>query len=195
MSTNPWWHHQRARLALFFNRRDSAMAALRDVLAVAPDDTLALCSLGFLHGDKGEYVMAERYFREAVQRKPDDANTLFNLGFILQKQNHHEQAIATFDAALAINKTIDRAWFGKGMSLAALKRHHEAIPSFERAAKLQPMNPHALYELGLQHHVLGQREKVDETVARLKEFDPKATEQLLRATQKDTASGAVDARG
>ena len=68
-----------------------------------------------------------------------------------------------------------------------MKRHAEAVPVFERAAKLQPMNPHALYELGLQYHALGQPDKVEETVARLKEFDPKATQQLIAATTTKSA--------
>lgn len=164
------------------------MAALRAVIAAEPSNTLALSSLAVLHGERGEHAQAERYIRSAMTFAPNDANTQFNLGYILQKQQRHEAAIATFDAAVNVNATLDRAWFGKGLSLAALKRHAEAIPAFERAAKLQPMNPHALYELGLQHHALGQRDQVDATIARLREFDPKATAQLLQATRVNAAA-------
>jgi tetratricopeptide (TPR) repeat protein len=64
-----------------------------------------------------------------------------------------------------------------------LQQREAAIASFERAAKLQPMNPHALYELGLQHHALGQPEKLAEVIYRLQQFDPKATKLLMQATQ------------
>jgi len=45
------------------------------------------------------------------------------------------------------------------------------------------MNPHALYELGMQHHALGQPDKLAEVIDKLKQFDPKATAQLIQATQ------------
>lgn len=164
------------------------MAALRDVVAIDPRHTVALGSLGFLHGDRGDFAQAENYYREVVKHTPNDANTSFNLGYILQKQHRHDEAIAIFDMALGINISLDRAWFGKGISLAALKRHHEAVPAFERAAKLQPMNPHALYELGLQHHALSQREALDKVIEKLREFDPTATQQLIAATRSSTDS-------
>jgi tetratricopeptide (TPR) repeat protein len=124
-----------------------------------------------------------------VPAAPKDANTLFNLGYILQKQNRHDEAVAIFDAAVAINTSLDRAWFGRGVSLVALARHAEAILAFERAAKLQPMNPHALYELGIQHHHLGQREALDKVIEKLRGFDPKATAQLIAATSAPETTG------
>lgn len=183
MSLQTWWHFRRVWFFLSLNRREHAMNALRDVLAIEPSNMHALSSLGFLHGDAGDHAQAERYFREALAAAPGDANTLFNLGYILQKQSRHEEAIAAFESAVSINATLDRAWFGKGMSLVALKRHADAIPAFERAAKLQPMNPHALYELGMQHHVLGQRDALDKVIEKLRGFDPKATAQLIAATR------------
>lgn len=176
------WHFTRARFLLFFNRRDAAMDAFRAVLALEPDNTLALGALGFFHGEKGETTQAIQCFQRVLALTPNDANTMFNLGFILQKNERHDDAIAQFDAALKINPKIDRAWFGRGMSLASQKRHEEAIIAFERAARLQPMNPHPLQELGLQHHALGRPDEVEKVIARLREFDPKATEALIKAT-------------
>ena len=95
----------------------------------------------------------------------------------------HEEAIALFESAVNASPALDRAWFGLGMSQVALDHREAAVKSFERAAKLQPMNPHALYELGMQHHALGQPDKLAEVIDKLKQFDPKATAQLIQATQ------------
>jgi Flp pilus assembly protein TadD len=63
MNLQSWWHTCRAKVFLSLNRRERAMSALRDVLAIEPADTYALSSLGFLHGDAGDHIEAERYFR------------------------------------------------------------------------------------------------------------------------------------
>ena len=68
------------------------------------------------------------------------------------------------------------------MSRAALGQHEQAVSDFEHAAKLQPMNPHALYELGMQYYKLNNPEKLAQVVERLRQFDPKATRQLIQAT-------------
>ena len=52
------------------------------------------------------------------------------------------------------------------------------------AAKLQPMNPHAWYALGMAYHCIGEREKLQVTIAHLDRFDPKMA---LRLTQESTA--------
>jgi Flp pilus assembly protein TadD len=66
------------------------------------------------------------------------------------------------------------------MSLAALGRHVEAADALEEAARLQPMNPHAFYALGMAYHTLGRRDKVRQAIERLRTFDPKMTAQLER---------------
>jgi len=46
------------------------------------------------------------------------------------------------------------------MALAARGDHSEAAQSFERTVQLQPMNPHAWYQLGMAWHTLHDPDKV-----------------------------------
>ena len=62
----------------------------------------------------------------------------------------------------------------------------KAVQAFKTAAELQPMNPHALLELGMQYHATNNPKKVSEVIKRLREFDPKAMKQLMQATQTST---------
>jgi tetratricopeptide (TPR) repeat protein len=87
-----------------------------------------------------------------------------------------------------LNAKLDRAWFGLGISHAALEQHPEAVINFEKAAQLQPMNPHALYELGIQHFKLNNTDQLAKVLERLRQFDPKATRQLQLATTVETES-------
>jgi hypothetical protein len=59
-----------------------------------------------------------------------------------------------------------------------LGRNEEALDALERAAALQPMNGLAFYEVGMTHHALGRRDKVDEVLSHLASFDPKLANKL-----------------
>jgi Flp pilus assembly protein TadD len=71
-----------------------------------------------------------------------------------------------------------------GLALASLGRHDEAAQKLERAAELQPMNPHACYNLGMAYHPRGNEKKVREMIDRLDDFDPKMRDRLIKDTKK-----------
>jgi len=58
----------------------------------------------------------------------------------------------------------------------------QAVEMFKKAAKLQPMNPHAFYELAMAHYALNNLDEVHKIIRRVSEFDPKVTRQLVRET-------------
>jgi tetratricopeptide (TPR) repeat protein len=80
--------------------------------------------------------------------------------------------------AVRISPKLDRAWYGMGLSLRALERNEEALQAFERTAVLQPMNGFAFYEVGMTHHALGRKDKVEEVLGHLGSFDPKMANKL-----------------
>jgi cytochrome c-type biogenesis protein CcmH/NrfG len=75
-----------------------------------------------------------------------------------------------------------------GMAQRSLGRLSEAAKALERAAKLQPMNPHAWYELGMTYYAQKRYAKVQETIEYLSGFEPKWTMQLMRDTPDRNAS-------
>lgn len=176
------WHRLRARFFMFIDQRAKAGNELETLLMLDHSDTAAKKTLGVLYGEAGKLALAAEQFQSAINDEPYNAGTLFNLGFIQQKQDAHTEAIQSFSEALRLTPSLDRAWFGRGMSRAALGQHELAIEDFEHAAKLQPMNPHALLELGMQYHLTNNKKQVIATIRRLREFDPKATRELMQAT-------------
>jgi hypothetical protein len=58
----------------------------------------------------------------------------------------------------------------------------KATEAFKVAAELQPMNPHAFYELAMARHALNELEEVDRIIQRVSTFDPQMTRQLIRET-------------
>ena len=52
----------------------------------------------------------------------------------------------------------------------------------ENPAELQPLNPHAFYELAKAHHALNHVDDVRKIIKRVSEFNPDVTNQLIRET-------------
>jgi tetratricopeptide (TPR) repeat protein len=85
-----------------------------------------------------------------------------------------------FLKAIALEPRLDRAWYGLGLSLAHDGRHEEAVVKFKEAARIQPLNPYAGYHLAASLYRLGRREELQAEYERVKEFDPKISDQIRR---------------
>ena len=104
---------------MLFRRRDVALDFYRRMLALDPNDALALASIGYQYAQLGRKREALAMFDRVVALQPDDAEAHFNRGFLLQELNDHEAAMAAFRRALTINPDHDRALYGLALSLIA----------------------------------------------------------------------------
>src|SRR5439155_5752259 len=73
---------------------DAARQMLDDLLAEHPDYFPALIERGKLALDSSQLDLAERYFRDAVQRAPYDSRANYNLYLCLQRRGKKEEARA-----------------------------------------------------------------------------------------------------
>lgn len=168
-----WFHTQTATWALVFKMRDIAVERYEKILAVDPDHTLTRARLAFLYAEAGEHARAIREFEKVVHLKPNDSDSWFNLGYLLQEAKRDEEAIKAFDRSIAISEKQDRAWYGKAMSLIALKRDDEAIAPLKKNIELQPMSPYGFMALARTFHRLGDNDRCEKQMRRLKGFDPR----------------------
>jgi len=102
------------------------------------------------------------------------ANSWFNLGYLRQDGGDHRAAIDAFDHAVSLNEIHDRAWYGKALSLIALDQPREAIAPLKKNIALQPMSPFGHMELARVFFKLGELERCEKRMLRLKAFDPKS---------------------
>jgi tetratricopeptide (TPR) repeat protein len=72
-----------------------------------------------------------------------------------------------------------------GLAYAAQGKHDDAADSFETASKLQPMHGEAWYRLGMESHLAQRPQRVAQVVEKLKAFDPRRANQLIRDTGRD----------
>ena len=177
-----WLHYQRARLMLALQRPDQALQAYADALAARPRYALAAAAAGFLEASRERWAAAVPWFERALQIEPDNAEHWFNLGFVQQQQQQDIPAIRSFDRAVALRRSLDRAWFGLGLSHRRLGDNEKAAAALKVAAELQPMNPHAFYELAMVRLAQDDLKDVRRIIRHVSGFDPVMTRRLVRET-------------
>ena len=177
-----WLHYYRARFRLTLHREDDAIAAYRDALAIDPQFALAATGIAMIEASRQRWEASAQALQQVLQITPDDADIWFNLGYVRQQQNDDAGAIDCFERAVALKRSLDRAWFGMGLSHRKRGDTEKAIAAFKVAAELQPMNPHAFYELAMAQLTLSNLDEVHKIIRHVSGFDPKMTRQLVRET-------------
>ncbi len=153
-SARAWYLTQLAAIAQLFKQRDAAIAYYDKILVQQPRHSLTLSRV--------------------VAINPKDANSWFNLGFLRQEAGDHVAAIVAFERTTSLNETHDRAWYGNALSLIALDQHSDAILPLKKNVTLQPMSPHGHMALARVYFKLGELERCEKRMLRLKAFDPKS---------------------
>jgi Tfp pilus assembly protein PilF len=140
--------------------RVSARRELTEALRLYPASPAVHNFLGVVEAGDGNYLAAEKRFREAVLRAPDYTDAYLNLGRLYQENGGKDPKAAT--KALAAYQAI----------LRYDPAHADA--RFQSAALLQAMGEfgRSFDELGLLYQRLGQPEKAAEALERCLKLDP-----------------------
>jgi tetratricopeptide (TPR) repeat protein len=177
-----WFCNHMAAWCMLFRQREQALRYYRRMLALDPNDTLALASIGYHLAQDGRHREALAMFERVVALKPNDAEAHFDRAFLLQTLNDHDAALAAFDRSLALNPDHDRALYGKALSLISLRRLEEAVAPLEKNTKLQPLSPYGWYQLARVQHDLGRSDRTQKILDHLARFEPNVARQLERET-------------
>ena len=104
---------------------------------VATPETLKLHDKGCEAEKNEDYVEAEGFFREALQRSPRFAYSWASLGHLLKKQKRLEEAIEAYTRAIDSDPLNHRLWFYRGAAYFRLRTHNqEALRDFETAYRI-----------------------------------------------------------
>jgi tetratricopeptide (TPR) repeat protein len=179
MDFEQWRHSARAWMLHFIGKDDLAFAEYVIAFNHAPSAKVAR-NLGFIATQKKRSSEGAYWFAEATKLDPGNAETWFNLGFALEHNGQRQEAVAAFRECVRLKPGLDRAWYGLGLNQAARGEHHEAAKAFEETVKLQPMHGDAWYQLGMAQHHAHNPDRVAEVIAKLKAFEPKLANQLIR---------------
>ncbi|MGE5360213.1 MAG: tetratricopeptide repeat protein, partial [Bacteroidales bacterium] len=119
-------------------QRDTADAMLASLANGAVTDAKALIDMGMAAAQLEDLPLAERFFREAVEREPQVATAREHLGVVLGMQGRSADAAAQFEAAVRLDPSRGTAHFHLAVAYAQLGRFREARAHAEDAARLNP---------------------------------------------------------
>jgi len=139
-----------------------ALAAMRKVEALTPNDFEVHFNLGILLDGLGRQDEAEVSYRRALQIKPNYAETHYNLGNTLKGMGRLAEAESCYRRALKIKPDYAEAHTNLGAVLQDLGKLDGAVASYRRALAIKPDYAETHYNLGMALQDLG---RLDDAVA------------------------------
>lgn len=127
---------------------DKAEELGQRVLALAPDEALALHLLGVIAGGTERTALGIDLLRRAVALDPQSVEARSDLGQLLAKAGAPSEAVAVLEPAVRLDPGAYAAHNNLAQAYLALGRGSDAVASFERAAALAP-------DLAVLHYNLG----------------------------------------
>jgi tetratricopeptide (TPR) repeat protein len=144
------------------HRLQEAAALYRRVLAVDPNEPVALQMLGLIAVERGRYPFAVELITKSIAHRPADPAAHYNLGVALQNLGRLEEAIASYDRAIAIRPNFFEAHYNRANALKELGRLTDAVSDYRRAIAMRPNLVAAYGNLATSLAALG---RVDDAVA------------------------------
>jgi|HubBroStandDraft_6_1064221.scaffolds.fasta_scaffold14953_2 tetratricopeptide (TPR) repeat protein len=168
-------------LAIITWQRQSAFrdsfALWSDTLQKNPTSMAANIQLGRLASRKGEFAVAERYFRDGLRYRTDDLETHefeTNLAHALSGQGRRDEAAAEFHKALERKPDYPEALNGLANVEAQQGHFVTAIEHYRRGLTLRPGNSIIHANLGNALAASGQLTEAEQEYRSSLELDPSA---------------------
>ena len=119
-------------------RTDEAEQLYREVLAVNPNNKLALFNLGVAAQAAGRLDDAEPYYLNALKTDPAFLPALFNLAILRERLGRYEESEQTYRRILELSPDSVPAYINLGYLLAQMGRPEEARTMFDEAVRVDP---------------------------------------------------------
>lgn len=153
---NADWLHRLARLELRSNNPKGAVAPLRKLAGLNPQNHDVSLQLAAALEDGGQLEEAERVLRELIAGNPGFSAGHNNLGNLFQVSRDYGAALAAYERAIELQPGTAAVWVNAGNMLEELGRPGEAVERYARAAELAPDYSEAFYFSGRARATLGE---------------------------------------
>ena len=114
-----------------------AEAALRQSVAVAPDDARGWANLAVRYAESARWAEATTALRAAIRADPRDARLHDNLGLVLEAQGRVEEAAAAYEAATHVSPPLAQPRIRLAALLADRGERARARALLDEAARLE----------------------------------------------------------
>ncbi|MCA9583015.1 MAG: tetratricopeptide repeat protein [Myxococcales bacterium] len=157
-----------------------ALQHLQKSLELDPENVRAHLLLGFIHNQREDLPLSEKYLREAVrllEERPDMASLLAEsrnmLGVVLIRKGEYAEATELLKSAAGdmLNQAPWYAWGNLGWAYYEQKKYKDAEDALLEAIRVQPRFCLGFYWLGRVYFDQGQFEKAEEALTESLEVD------------------------
>lgn len=118
---------QRVATLLHISEYDEALALLKQMLLVDPQNWNTLYLVGFTSRCKGDLASAKHYYDKALELRSDEPQILFALGIVEQQMGSYEQAVALLRKAQSIDPHLVEVYNSLGLTLKMMGKLNEAL--------------------------------------------------------------------
>lgn len=117
---------------------NDATVAYYQTLAKDPGNKYAFFDLGVIAQTNKSTVIAESFYRIALEIDPKFLSPLYNLGVLRQQAGANQEAIDLYRRVIAIEPNNASAHFNLGIALRAIGQRSEGDAELARAQQLDP---------------------------------------------------------
>ncbi|MES2474370.1 MAG: CDP-glycerol glycerophosphotransferase family protein [Verrucomicrobiota bacterium] len=125
--------------------------ALKNALALSPDDASLLFRLGQVSERMTRNEEAAEFYRRSAELDPQETKTSVKAGFMLESTGNSAAAQTFYDRAVASDSKWNSGRFGIGVLHAAAGHWRAAADAYSRDLAKHPGDAHLLYLLGTAH--------------------------------------------
>ncbi|MEM7160458.1 MAG: tetratricopeptide repeat protein [Myxococcota bacterium] len=153
-----------AHVQSVLGKPDKAVAAVRDLLQLMPENAMAQYQLGCYCQQAGDDEGALEAFTLAVEHDASIGDAWINRGILLDAGGEPELAIESYRHAVLRSPAEVDAWRNLGNSLAAIGRYDEAIESYLIAVRLAPGDETLSFLVASAHQAKGDLAAANESL-------------------------------
>ena len=147
-----------------------------DEYEVTLDEAL---SLGEGHHNAGNFVLAERTYRDILRAVPDHFPTVMFLGVLLYQTGNIPEALEHLEKAIEIEPEKADCWSNYGAVLIADSQFEQAVAALEKAIEIKPKAAAAYNNLSYVYTALDEFGKAEEAARKALEIQPGNVDTLI----------------
>ena len=137
---------------------DQALGEYLEVQRFNSDRGEGLLNAGVIATELGQFEVAERTYRESLEREPAFSASYVNLADLYRAMGREQDAEEVLEAGLAVNPDDAAISFALGLSLVRSGRLDDALIRLSRAVAGAPESPYYAYVQGIALNSTGDRE-------------------------------------
>jgi cytochrome c-type biogenesis protein CcmH/NrfG len=146
---------------------DAAETALKEVLAVIPDQPVVHFNLGHVYRQKKDYAAAEAEFKRVTELEPAKADAFVAIAALYESQGKGGEAVDYLTAHAAAFETDAKYQVALGATAMNQGKEKEAEAAFSKVVNLDPSNVEVQYFLA---SLALNRNEVPDAIAHLEKY-------------------------